>query len=534
MRRPGQVKRACGALSLVGLAVLALAGCDRRLQPRDAAPVRVDASTLPADAAASPRDAASSPSDAAADSSTIDPNEPGRLQVRVLDPDSGAPIACKLLLTAADPALALNIGSGTMVGEWIAPRALGNGNTVYADPCDFELALAPGDWHLQASQGFERELAAADVQLAPGSHQTTLLELARALDTRGYACADFHVHSAPSFDSDVPLDQRLISALAEGLDAIAPTDHDAVGDWDADMARLELGDELTLILGDEVTPDSWSTSQPLGHFGVFPVPQNLNPADYQMSFQSAGGLLTQLDTLFPDSVIQANHPRWNASIGYFVANGFDPRDPTLDSRLGLSHLNAIEVWNTNELDSAGGPPIEMLLQDYYSLLDLGYSLIATGNTDTHELSRHPLGYPRNCIRVPDDGHPGLSAEALLDGLKAGQVIVTSGPWLEVSLDGHGPGERVPRPAAPVLDILVDAASWVAVDRVHVIVDGREQATLAIASVPAKLQVPLELSDGLSYIMVLAEGDAPLPDLTGELSVPERSFAFTNPLWVLPR
>jgi hypothetical protein len=530
-------RRRCAAAScriaLVALVALTALSCSGSRRPP--APNPGDAAPAPGDAASS-LDAAAVPAaalDAAADSSTIDPQAPARLQVRVFDPDSGAPIACKLLLTAADPALGLNFGGGTMIGEWISPRALGNGNAVYADPCDFELSLAPGDWHLQASQGFERELAMADVHLAQGSSEPVALPLARALDTRGYACADFHVHSAPSFDSDVPLDQRLISALAEGLDAIAPTDHDAVGDWEADMARLELADELTLVLGDEVTPDSWSTPQPLGHFGVFPVPQDLHASDYQLSFQSAGGLLAQLDTLFPHAVIQANHPRWNASIGYFIANGFDPRDPTLDSRLGLSHLDAIEVWNTNELDAAGGPPIEMLLQDYYSLLDLGYSLVATGNTDTHELSRHPLGYPRNCIRVPDDGHPGLSAEALLDGLRAGQVIVTSGPWLEVSLDGHGPGERVPRPAAPILDILVDAASWVTVDRVRVVVDGHEQASFAITSMPAKLQVPLELSDGLSYIMVLAEGDTPLPDLTGQLSVPERSFAFTNPLWVLP-
>jgi len=40
------------------------------------------------------------------------------------------------------------------------------------------------------------------------------------------------------------------------------------------------------------------------------------------------------------------------------------------------------------------------------------------------------------------------------------VLVTSGPWLEVSLDGRGPGETVTLPAAPDLDILVDAAGFV--------------------------------------------------------------------------
>jgi hypothetical protein len=449
----------------------------------------------------------------------------GTLHVVVTDPDTGLPIACKLLVTApmAEHGRMPHLGA----------RSLGQGNAIYGDPCDILVSLPVGTYHLQASQGIERELAVADVQVNADVLQGVPLVLPRALDTQGYACADFHVHSAPSFDSDVPLDQRLISAVCEGLDAIAPTDHEAVGDWAGEQARLEMADELTLVVGNEVTPDVWPTPQAIGHFGIFPVPRDFDPTAYELTWQSPAGLLQQLDTLYPDSLIQVNHPRWDASIGYFIAGGFDPRDPTLDQRLGLSHLDAIELWNTHQMDVVGGPSIETLLQDFYALLDLGYSLVATGNTDTHELSRHPLGYPRNCIRVPDDHHPGLTPEALIDGLAAGRVLVTSGPWLEVSLDGHGPGEMATLPDSPILKVLVDAASWVPVDRIHVIVNGREVAVVPTPSLPAELQVPLELPSAVSYIMVLAEGDAPLPSVAGALNVPQRSFAFTNPLWVQP-
>lgn len=458
----------------------------------------------------------------------------GDVHVTVRDPDGGRPIACKLLLTAAGEPLP--IGPPGMVGRWLGPHALASGAAIYGDPCDFDLRLPARPLRLGASQGIERELAAADVTPDPARPQRVELSLPRALDTSGHACADFHVHSAPSFDSDVPLDQRLISAVAEGLDAIAPTDHEAVGDWDAELARLQMADELTLILGNEVTPDQWPMPQALGHFGVFPVPQRFDPSLHQLSWQSPAGLLERLDALYPDSVIQVNHPRWDAAIGYFVAGGFDPRDPTLDARLGLSHLDAIELWNSHQFDSVpGAPAIETLLQDYYALLDLGFSPVATGNTDTHELSRHPLGYPRNCIRVRDDRHPGLTPDAVIEGLGMGRVLVTSGPWLEVSLAGQGPGDMVDlgdRPA--VLEILADAASWVPVNRVHIVVNGRRQASIETPSLPSRLKVPLELSSAVSYIMVIAEGDAPLPPLAGELKVPQRSFAFTNPLWVRGR
>jgi len=457
----------------------------------------------------------------------------GVVHVTVRDPESGRAVPCKLLLTAAGKPLPLSPPGS--VGSWLGPRALVNGSVVYGDPCDLELRLPAREVHVVAAQGIERELAEANVTPDPSRTTELSLLLPRALDTSGHACADFHVHSAPSFDSDVPLDQRLIGALAEGLDAIAPTDHEVVGDWDAELARLHMADSLTLVLGNEVTPDQWRVPQPLGHFGVFPVPKSFDASMHQLSWQSPAGLLARLDELYPDSLIQVNHPRWDASIGYFIAGGFDPRDPTLDARLGLSHLDAIELWNSHQLDSLGVPSIETLLADYYALLDLGFHPVATGNTDTHELARHPLGYPRNCIRVANDRHPGLTPEAVIEGLGLGRVLVTSGPWLEVALEGKGPGEMVELGnPAPLLEILADAASWVPVNRVHIVVNGRTTTTIETPSLPARLKVPLELSNAVSYIMVIAEGDAPLPLVAGDLRVPQRSFAFTNPLWVRSR
>jgi hypothetical protein len=453
---------------------------------------------------------------------------PGEVHIRVVDAASGQPVRCKLLLTAAGAALPLAPPGPS--GVWLAPHVLATDLAVYGDPCDLTLTLPGESVQLQASAGIEWDWARTHVTANRTSTTQVELKLARALDTTGFACVDLHVHSAPSFDSDVPLDQRIVSALAEGLDAIAPTDHEAVADWDAELAKRNVADALTILLGTEVTPDIWPQPQALGHFGVFPVPKTFDPTQHQLSFQSPGSLLERLDTLYPDSLIQVNHPRWD-NIGYFNVGAYDPRDPSLDQRLGLSHLDAIELWNSNQLNNTGLSTMELMLDDYYTLLDLGFSLVATGNSDTHDLSRQPLGYPRNCVRVENDQHPGLTPEGLSEGLRLGRVFVTSGPWLEVSLAGRGPGELAELDLVPPLEITVDAASWVSVDRVRIVVNGRTVTTLPTPSLPAHLQVPLELSGSVSYIMVIAEGDAPLPSVAGELSAPQRSFAFTNPLWV---
>jgi hypothetical protein len=237
--------------------------------------------------------------------------------------------------------------------------------------------------------------------------------------------------------------------------------------------------------------------------------------------------------MLPNALIQVNHPRWDSVIGFLSANAFNPLEPGIGERLGLSHLNAIELWNTHELDSLGGVGLESTLQDYFKLIDLGFRLVATGNTDTHELSRQPLGYPRNCIRVPDDRAEKLTPEAVVDGVAGGHSIVTSGPWLEVSLAGHGPGETVVRPNDPVLDVLVDGASWVPIDHVIVIVNGQMVDSRAIEAVPARLQLPLVLPEGSSYVMVLVQGDESLPVNAGVPNQPLRSTAFSNPIWVVP-
>jgi hypothetical protein len=486
--------------------------------------------------AARPVDAARPIGRDAAVADAAPPATSALLRVRVTDPETKQAIACKVSFRSSVLTGTPYLGVSDGVGEWLGPNVLGVRDTLYGDPCDFSVPfpVAPGTMHFTVSQGIEREVAERDLELTLGETATVEVELPRAIDTRGFACGDFHVHSAPSFDSDVPLDQRLISAVADGLDVIAPTDHDAVVDWNAELVRANMQGRLTVILGNEVTADTWANApQTLGHFAVFPVPLGLDVRSYQQQWDTVGSLLERLDQTFPDSLIQVNHPRWDQGIGFLTANAFNPMDPTIGQRLGFSHLNAIEVWNTHELDSLGGIGLEGVLKDYFDLIDLGFRLVATGNTDTHELSRQPLGYPRNCIRVPDDSAAGLTPEAVLDGLGQGHSIVTSGPWLEVTMAGKGPGETVTRPEAPELEILVDGASWVPIDHVLVFVNGTMVDSVAVPAVPMQLKLPVTLPVGSSYVMVLVQGDEPLPANAGAPNQPLRSTAFSNPIWVVP-
>ena len=53
----------------------------------------------------------------------------------------------------------------------------------------------------------------------------------RAYDSPGWVAGDFHIHAAPSTDSGLPIDKRVFSCAAEGLEVAVATDHNYVTDY---------------------------------------------------------------------------------------------------------------------------------------------------------------------------------------------------------------------------------------------------------------------------------------------------------------
>jgi len=452
---------------------------------------------------------------------------PDRLVLRAVDADSREPIACKFTLLPAHPGRLPPWGSYDMVGEWLDDSSVAVEHSVFAERGEVALELPPDDYRVLASAGIEYGITEA--WLAEGAEDSTLeLSLFRVIDSRGWACADLHVHSAPSVDSLVPLDQRLVNALAEGLDAIAPTDHNAIGPWPLALIQAEFEGRLTLLLGTEITPDFWAEPVWAGHFGVYPVPESDDPLRLERPWPSPIDLVAGIRRAYPDAWLQVNHPRINAFIGYLDAIGFDPAVHAAEPV--FRDLDAIEVWNAHEFDLGMGTPPEEVLRDFFAVLATGRRFVATGATDTHQQSRQPLGYPRTCVRVDDDRPGKLTADMLLDWLRRGRAFVTNGPWLEVELGGRGPGESVPLAEATELQLSVDGPEWVSVDRALVFVDGALQRTLEVNDWPFSARVPLQLRAG-SHVVVLVSGAEPIGPIGGAPMQPMPTLAFSNPIYV---
>jgi hypothetical protein len=235
-----------------------------------------------------------------------------------------------------------------------------------------------------------------------------------------------------------------------------------------------------------------------------------------------------------DKVVQVNHPRMG-SIGYFELLRLDPgdfeawrrRSPLFDSS-----FDALEVFNGDDYSDIGR--VEVCLRDWYALLNAGLRVTATGNSDSHKLTYHEPGVPRNFVRVADDSPGAFDERAFIDAVRRGKVVVSSGPFLRLSAggasgDAKGVGDEIDPGDDVAVHVHVEAPPWVDVATVEIVRRGEIVATwhpksaTAVVRLDETAHLPLRSGD---WIIAIARGAKPMTLLHRAGALP---FAFTNPI-----
>ena len=151
------------------------------------------------------------------------------------------------------------------------------------------------------------------------------------------------------------------------------------------------------------------------------------------------------------------HPAWNEfpddwSTDRFFASprSVEARELIADAALGL--VDAIDLISPFNDEGA------VFL--YHRLLSCGLRLTATAGTDVFLSFAHGPGTasnPPGWGRVYADlqGEP-LSVPAYQEAIRAGRTVVTNGPWLQLTVDGSGPGSVLDRRPGDRLRVEVKA------------------------------------------------------------------------------
>jgi hypothetical protein len=449
----------------------------------------------------------------------------GRLRWAIRERGAGV-VPARLLVRGA---------GGTPDPDWGEDPSDGAALDVIHTDGDGDRAIPPGRYHVTVTRGFEYTAVEKDVVVTADA--TTALEatLDRVVDTRGWIAADLHVHAVPSPDAPAPLADRVRALAAAGVEVAVATDHNAVTDYSGAIRERGLGRWLASIVGDEVT----TRGAPLGHFNVFPLPSaaapvpfdRVAPRDIVAGARDAGA-----------QIVQVNHPRMGG-IGYFDLLRFDPRDVAgwrARSPLAETGFDAIEIFNGDHY--ARIDEVERAMRDWYALLDAGIRMTATGNSDSHKLTYHECGVPRNLVAVDDDDPAHLDEARFVAAVRAGHVIVSSGPLVHLEVGGHGVGDEAPAGEREV-HVTVDAPPWVDVARVEVVTRGgrtlrvwpagggapQDHVTDPLASGTRRLDARFtaSLAKG-DWIVAIARGERPMGFLARWGAKP---FGFTNPVWI---
>jgi hypothetical protein len=435
-----------------------------------------------------------------ADLGDIEVPEPARLQLTV-DRDGASDWAI-VALTPADAATLTDVtgtfhGRLTTCAPWLGPP---NGpspacNQVIVSPQGTEVEVPAGRYTLIATGGPEHTLARASVALVAGEiTQVSLAVAALEVAPPGWLSADFHVHGRTSFDSGLPDDDRVRTFVASGIDVIAATDHDVIGDYAQTVATLGLDDRIAVMGGLEATQvipwmDIPGETLPrvIGHFNFWPlaqVPSDARAGAPWDELIEPGALFDRMAPLVGDSgMMQMNHPwsdpQFGRDLGYLRSIKYDPRLPIeadanarLLRRPAGQHRNL--DWNAIEIiNGASAKEMMMARPLWFSLLAQGFVAPGTGNSDSHGMIDNQLGWARNWVQTTTSV-AGFSAQALDAAVRDGRTIAGDGVVVLVEV-GPVAGPRrglgfSPYTAMPgdVLSIEVRAAPWVPVDEVRVV------------------------------------------------------------------
>ncbi|MFN8544729.1 MAG: CehA/McbA family metallohydrolase [Candidatus Binatia bacterium] len=504
---------------------------------------------------------------------------------------------------------------GTQAGT--AGHAAGQGNVIYTATGSGTIQLRPGTYDVWASRGMEYGVQKRRVTVRSGTAATARFALKRVIRTHDAISADFHVHSGRSLDSSAPLRDRVASFAGEGVEVMIATDHDKHVDYAPLVAELGLGARIRSIPGVEVTgsvPNPPAFPNAIGHINGWPMAVAADePRDGAIAdeYVAPNWVFKRLRDRGAE-VVQYNHPRAGVSgltsIGIFnsigcsrCANAIDtactvdadcptgadqectcvgfqpdrllseaPNDVLLDtgvlgpgspaSPAGIRNVDFDVMEIANGARDGDFPAWRQVRADWFALLNQGVVRPGTGVSDSHRITVEHAGWARTFVRGAGDDPAALDVSAFDAQVKAGNMLVSAGPWIEASVRaGRARGELGQTVAsadgAVRLRLAVRSPAWIPVEEVRVVANGVVVKAFDATSSPRVRPVPrdpqsqggttrLQATVPLTLARdtwIVVEAGAKLPDDPAAAPTPPDvlnvvqpgvvPLAFTNPIFV---
>lgn len=431
-------------------------------------------------------------------------------------------------------------------------RAHGCVDQYHSEKGQFTVQLPPGKYRVFVVRGPEYDHLEKEVDLQPGQAFEFKGKLTRVVDTKGWISMDPHNHSTPSGDNVCDTDGRLINLAVEHIEFAPTTEHNRLYDWKPMIDKLGLAPFIHTVPGMELTGSR-------AHFNSFP----LTPEPYT---QDNGAPVWNDDPRInahtlrrwqkedPTRWIQINHPD--------LVNLFSDRDQDGIRDGGFvgigGAIDGFETQNGAGTDLLYGAPFRVSRAPgsvaakvstvreflWLQLLNQGLRPVAVGVADAHAVYGNGVGCWRNYIPSSTDDPAKISWNELAPKVKKGHMILTTAPFLEVTTgDAHIAGDDVRGAGGIDLKVRVQCNTWAGIDRVQVLVNGRQEPKLnftraanpgmfgqGVVQFDQTLRVPLQ-TDAHLIVVALSEKETLKTGFGTSAYAKMPPMAYNNPIYV---
>jgi hypothetical protein len=459
---------------------------------------------------------------------------------------AGVSIPCKVqfhgIKGTPNPDLGPKIRAHGCVDQW------------HSESGDFEVKLAPGSYRIVITRGPEYGHHEEEITLPPGQTVAVTAKLVRQVDTSGWIAADFHNHSTPSGDNVCGTPDRVINLAAEHIEFAPTTEHNRIFDWAPYIEKLGLRKFMSTVIGMELTGRG-------AHINCFP----LTPIYHT---QDNGAPVWEVDPRINAHHLR-NHGGWDPNLARWIQiNHPDLSENFIDRNLdgavdgGFQFLegliDGVETENYSGAMILEGKPFRIgdplskgsraqSIREFVwlQLLNTGKRIWGVAVADAHTVYGNGVGSWRTYLPSATDDPERVSSSEIIRNATSGQMILSSGPFLQVSTpQGDLAGSTVIAKEREVtLNVKVQCADWYDIDRVQVLVNGRQVPELNFTRASHPAMFSADVVRFSQPLKVKLEGDAHLIVVAiGENSTLEKGFgtsdqakihpcAYNNPIFV---
>jgi len=426
------------------------------------------------------------------------------MHVRVIDRSTGKPSPARVHLSGPHGNYIAPYGHHSQINpNWFedyGADVLVAGQSYAYVLGEFQTDLPVGDVYVEIYKGFEYEPVRRRVTVERGQ-QVLELSIDRWKDLRaeGWVTADTHVHF-------VSPQTAWLEAQAEGVNVVNLLASQwgrlftNAGDFSGRVGTVE--DDTIVQVGTE------NRNHMLGHMSMLGTQgMPVHPM--------CGGGPSESWIGDPDYLTMAEWALENRRKGGVVIRPHFPYCGFTEDPVSII-AGLVDALETGSLREGSFP-----LQEWYGYLNNGYRVAVCGGTDKMSATC-PIGWLRTYAKLPDD--KPLSYETWAQAVRAGRTISTTGPLMDLQVDGHAIGDTLEvASSGGTFEVHATAESFWPLSRLELVCNGKvvaaEESSEGARSLKLVHKLPVQ---GSAWIAARCAGHA---------SVHPYLAAHTSPVYV---